>query len=88
MTKEGREKLARMILDKSRSISDGIKADNLFQFRHTRDKRIQEYFGKMGFERVYELDPDGNHFHFQVTANIVMKVEREIAEKLLVLGMP
>lgn len=82
-----KEKLARMILDKSRSISDGIKADNLFQFRHTRDKRIQEYFGKIGFERVYEREPDGNHLHFPVTANIVMKVDRETAEKLLVLGM-
>ena len=86
MNRDSREKLARMILDKSRSISDGIKADNLFQFRHTRDRNIQEYFGKMGFERVYEREPDG--LNFPVTANIVMKVDRETAEKLLVLGMP
>ena len=55
MNRELRWKLARMILDKSRSLmNQGIKA-GCFRLHPEAEKiLVQSYFQKLGFQRVYE----------------------------------
>lgn len=116
MNRELRWKLARMILDKSRSLmNQGIKAGCL---SGELLDAVQSYFQKLGFQRVYEgyeieeavpwqatpgtegphvlfeFKPEEDHLYFAGTAPtltgnaMVLKINRETAEKILVMGLP
>lgn len=95
-----RSKLALLVWEKSGLITSDIKASNLIDFRFQRDRLTLEYFEKVGFRRVYQWEMDRTphhprlfkasktHLFFLVTTNHVMGVKKNVAEKILVLGLP
>lgn len=95
-----KSRLAKIVWEKSRTISEGVRADNLIDFRNLRDRLNKEYFEKVGFQRAYtwRLDKTPHfpqlfkasktHLLFLINTNYVMKVDKKMAEKILVLGLP
>lgn len=102
MNKELRLKLAVMIIDKSRKISRlaPIKNTELKIQKYFENLGFQRVYGGYDVEErlYYEKNeivykPEENHLYFQVTAPLtgkstVMRIDKETAEKILVMGLP
>ena len=99
-----RAKLAKMVWGRSLEIDEQIRSvcRSLDVYTDERDRRIPAYFEGLGFRRAtadeWVYDPSYNHpplfkargaFLFVIICNqMVMKIEKEKAENILVLGMP
>lgn len=99
-----RARLAKVIWEKSVEIDKEVNRsnDNIYSYMRERDRRIPLYFEGLGFSaaKVDEwcYDPIFNHpalfkvrgayLFFVVCTQNVMKIEKEKAEKFLVLGLP
>lgn len=102
--RDARRKLAKIIWERSleidkelRSVSRGLDA-----YMSERNYRIPAYFENLGFSVAaadeWVFDPSSNfpplfkpkrkHLFFAVNSNTILKVDRELAAKILVLGLP
>lgn len=99
-TRKARIRLARIVWEKGLIITNQVKASNMIEFRSRRDLMILSYFEKVGFQRTFKWEsdntphhpqlfkPNRTHLFFLVATNHVVKVEKVMAEKILVLGLP
>lgn len=103
-TRKVRLRLARAVWAKSVEIDRDVRSRSvgLLRYMGERDSRIPEYFEGLGFSRAradeWCFDPTHNHpplfkargaFLFVLICNqVVMKIEKEKAAKILVLGLP
>lgn len=99
---KSRIRLANMVWEKSKSITDMVRANNLDDFQAERNRLQTEYFEKVGFKRSlskeWKLDgtphhpqlflPSRTHLFFVITTHYVMKVPKCLAKKMIVLGLP
>lgn len=99
-----RGKFAKMVWERSVEIDNQVRSvsRSLEVYMDLRDAEIPEYFKGLGFIRAnadeWVYDPTYNHpplfkargaFLFVVICNqMVMKIEKEKAEKILILGLP
>lgn len=103
-TRSVRSRLARMVWERSVEIDNEIRARCVGAFRYMgeRDKRIPEYFEGIGFKRAtasewcYDASynhpalfkPGRSHLCFLICNQMVLKVHKDKAAKILVLGLP
>lgn len=80
-----RNRVRIIVREKAREISDKIHTGRRIPSIAT---RIQEYFEKIGLQRVCEYEPDENSFTVLIMPGLQMKVDNETAEKILTLGLP
>ena len=99
-----RARLAMMIWEKSIQIDDELRAScsNLHDYTDKRDRKIPRYFEGLGFRRAtaeeWHYDPSYNHpalfrpgrshLYFLIPTQAVMRIHKDIATKILVLGIP
>jgi len=99
-----RARLAKIIWDKSLEIDREARAVSIgiLPYMKERDSRIPLYFESVGFQRAtvdeWSFDPTSNfpplfkpnrkYLCFAVNNSMVVKVDRDLAAKFLVLGLP
>lgn len=99
-----RARLAKVVWDKSVEIDNKVRAScsNLGEYTGKRDQAIPLYFEGIGFRRAFAdewvFDPTHNHpalfkprggcLFFVVCNQVVMKIDKDKAAKMLVLGLP
>lgn len=102
--RESRRRLAKIVWEKSVEIDNQVRstARGVDNYMRGRDCRISAHFAPLGFvvakphEWVYDrshnhpalFKPGRNHLFFLVCTQHVLKVEKELAAKMLVLGIP
>lgn len=100
---KARSKMADLVFRRSIKIDDEIRSRSVSVKDYTkkRDAIIPEYFGGLGFERVtaeeWQYDPTYSHpaqfvpkegkLFFLVCNQMVLKIDKDLAAKLLVLGL-
>ena len=97
------KKVQEIFKKRASAIASEVKADNLINFRHSRNSIWQNYFNSLGcpqatINEFYFLGNasvregaerpgyDGYNLYLHIGGNIVLKVEKSFAEKVLVLG--
>jgi hypothetical protein len=99
-----RARLAKVIWEKSRQIDEEVMAsnNNLRDYTRERDWRIPAYFEGLGFRRAtaeewhYDrssnhptlFKPGRSHLHFLICNQVVLRIHKDKAAKMLVLGLP
>lgn len=102
--RKARARLAKVIWDKSTQIDDEVRASctNLREYTDRRDKALPLYFEGLGFRRAtaeeWHYDPSYNHptlfkpgrshLCFLICNQVVLKIHKDRAAKMLVLGLP
>ena len=102
--RKARARLAMMIWERSIQIDDKIRASctNLHQYTDERDRKIPGYFEGLGFRRatasewVYDpcynhpalFKPGRSHLYVLIPTQDVMRIHKDKAAKMLVLGIP
>lgn len=103
-TRRARARLAKMIWERSVQIDNEVRSRSagLLRYMGDRDSRIPDYFEALGFNRAradeWCFDPSYNHpplfkpgrshLFFLVCNQVVLKVHKDKAAKMLVLGLP
>lgn len=102
--RKARARLAKVIWDKSTQIDNEVRASctNLHDYTDQRDRKIPGYFEGLGFRRAtaeeWHYDPSYNHpalfkpgrshLYFLICNQAVMRIHKDKAAKMLVLGLP
>jgi len=96
--KDKREKLARLIKARSEEIKQDILGDSN-SYTDKFDKNVLEFLKPLGFIRSHWWQVESNdtilmlrqsptHLWFHTIHGLVVKISKEQAEKILVLGLP
>lgn len=99
-----RARLAKIVWERSVEIDNKVRAScsNLGEYTGKRDRTIPLYFEGLGFKRAladeWRYDPGHNHpalfkpershLCFLICNQVVLKVHKDKAAKMLVLGLP
>lgn len=102
--RKARAKLAKVVWDRSTQIDDEVRAScrNLREYTGKRDHALPLYFEGVGFRRAtaeeWKYDPSYNHpalfkpgrshLYFLICNQMVMRIHKDRAAKMLVLGLP
>lgn len=103
-TRDVRTRLAKVVWERSTRIDGEVRAScrGLHEYATRRDQAIPSYFEGIGFRRAFAdewvFDPSHNHpalfkprggyLFFLICNQVVMKIEKDKAAKILVLGLP